>query len=205
MSKLVKEMVISELQKRLGANPDMLVIDSSKLDALSNNKLRLKLHEKGITILNVKNTLANKALGELGVTALTPFLKGPSALVFGGPDMVALSINHAEQAGVGDKVKFVKADIFQTDFSQATVITMYLLPSLNIKLRPKILEMRPGTRVVSHAFNMEDWEPDQTATVDGRDAYLWIVPAKVAGHWKLSVPAGSGTESWDLALEQRQR
>jgi len=119
------------------------------------------------------------------------------------PDMVALSINHAEQAGVGDKVKFVKADIFETDFSQATVITMYLLPSLNIKLRPKILDMRPGTRVVSHAFNMEDWEPDQTATVEGRDAYLWIVPAKVAGHWKLSVPAGSGTESWDLALEQR--
>jgi SAM-dependent methyltransferase len=119
------------------------------------------------------------------------------------PDMVALSNRNAEKAGVGDKVKFVKADLFETDFSQATVITMYLLPALNIKLRPKILEMRPGTRVVSHAFNMEDWQPDQTATVDGRDAFLWIVPAKVAGQWKLAVPAGNGAETWQVSLEQQ--
>jgi SAM-dependent methyltransferase len=118
------------------------------------------------------------------------------------PDMVELSIRNAEKAGVGDKVKFVKADLFETDFGQATVITMYLLPQLNIKLRPKILDMRPGTRVVSHAFNMEDWQPDQTATVEGRDAYLWIVPAKVAGRWKLAVPAGNGEQAWQLALAQ---
>ena len=118
------------------------------------------------------------------------------------PDMVALSIKNAEKAGVGDKVKFVKADLFETDFSQATVITMYLLPGINIKLRPKILDMRPGTRVVSHAFNMEDWQPDQVATVEGRDAYLWIVPAKVAGRWKVNVPAGSGEEIWDVTLNQ---
>jgi SAM-dependent methyltransferase len=116
------------------------------------------------------------------------------------PDMVSLSIKNAEKAGMGDKVKFIKADIFETDFHEATVITMYLLPSLNIKLRPKLLDMRPGTRLVSHAFNMEDWQPDQTATVEGRDAYLWIVPAKVQGSWKLTVPAGSGEESWQLAL-----
>jgi SAM-dependent methyltransferase len=119
------------------------------------------------------------------------------------PDMVALSSRNAENAGVGGKVKFIKADLFETDFSQATVITMYLLPALNIKLRPKILAMRPGTRVVSHAFNMEDWQPDQTATVDGREAYLWIVPAKVAGRWKLTVPAGNGAEPWQLAIEQQ--
>jgi len=119
------------------------------------------------------------------------------------PDMVALSIKNAEKAGLGDKVKFIKADIFETDFSQATVITMYLLPALNLKLRPKILDMRPGTRVVSHAFNMEDWQPDQTVTVEGRDAFLWIVPAKVAGTWKLSVPVGSGEESWDVRLGQQ--
>ncbi len=119
------------------------------------------------------------------------------------PDMVTLSIRNAEKAGVGDKVKFVKADLFETDFSQATVITMYLLPALNIKLRPKILDMRPGTRVVSHAFNMEDWQPDQTATVDGRDAYFWIVPAKVAGRWKLALPAGNGAENWEVVLEQQ--
>jgi hypothetical protein len=119
------------------------------------------------------------------------------------PDMVALSNKAAEKAGVTGKVKFVKADIFESDFSEATVITMYLLPSLNIKLRPKILGLKPGTRIVSHAFNMEDWQPDQTATVEGREAYLWIVPAKVEGNWRLTLPAGSKTETWQLALEQK--
>jgi hypothetical protein len=119
------------------------------------------------------------------------------------PDMVALSIKNAEKVGLGDKVKFIKADLFETDFSQATVITMYLLPAINIKLRPKILDMRPGTRVASHAFNMEDWQPDQTATVEGRDAYLWIVPAKVAGRWKVAVPAGNGEQAWQVTLEQQ--
>ena len=119
------------------------------------------------------------------------------------PDMVALSNRNAQKAGLGDKVKFVKADLFETDFSQATVITMYLLPAINIKLRPKILDMRPGTRIASHAFNMEDWQPDQTATVEGRDAYLWIVPAKVAGRWKLAVPAGNGEQAWQVTLEQQ--
>ncbi len=119
------------------------------------------------------------------------------------PEMVDLSIKNAEKAGLGDKVKFIKADIFETSFNDATVITMYLLPSLNVKLRPKLLDMRPGTRIVSHAFTMEDWQPDQTATVEGRDAYLWIVPAKVGGNWKLAVPAGSGEESWQVSLDQQ--
>jgi SAM-dependent methyltransferase len=118
------------------------------------------------------------------------------------PDMVALSVKAAEKAGVSDKAKFIKADIFETDFSKATVLTMYLLPALNIKLRPRILDLRPGTRIVSHAFTMEDWEPDQTATVEGRDAFLWIVPAKVQGNWALSVPVGNGGESWQVALKQ---
>ena len=82
---------MTELRSRLGETRDLLVIDSSKLDAFSANKLRNKLKEKGITILTVKNTLAKKTLGELGVTAVNSFLSGPSALVFGGPDMVALS------------------------------------------------------------------------------------------------------------------
>jgi SAM-dependent methyltransferase len=118
------------------------------------------------------------------------------------PDMVAISVKAAEKAGVSDRAKFIKADIFETDFSKASVITMYLLPALNVKLRPKILDLRPGTRIVSHAFNMEDWEPDQTATVEGRDAYLWIVPAKVQGNWALAVPAGNGEEKWQIALKQ---
>jgi SAM-dependent methyltransferase len=118
------------------------------------------------------------------------------------PDMVALAQRNAEKAGVSDKAKFVKADLFETDFSKAQVITMYLLPNINMRLRPKILDMRPGTRVVSHAFTMEDWEPDQTATVEGRDAYLWIVPAKVQGDWTVQLPSGSGEETVQLALKQ---
>jgi SAM-dependent methyltransferase len=139
-----------------------------------------------------------------GRTVITAAKKyGVSALgIEYNPDMVALSVKAAEKAGVSDRAKFIKADIFETDFSKATVITMYLLPALNIKLRPKILDMRPGTRVVSHAFNMEDWEPDQTATVEGREAYLWIVPAKVQGNWALAVPAGNGEEKWQVALKQ---
>ncbi len=118
------------------------------------------------------------------------------------PDLVGLSKRNAEKAGLADKVQFVHGDIFKTDFTKATVLTMYLLPGLNIRLRPQILDMRPGTRVVSHAFNMEDWEPDQTATVEGRNAYLWIVPAKVQGEWTLTVPTGSAEETWQVALKQ---
>jgi hypothetical protein len=76
---------------------------------------------------------------------------------------------------------------------------MYLLPGLNVKLRPRILDMKPGTRVVSHQFNMEDWQPDETTTLDGRRAYFWLVPAKVQGNWRLQ----SGADAWDLALEQK--
>ena len=99
------------------------------------------------------------------------------------PDMVALSKENAQKAGVAAKATFVNGDIFEVDFSKATVVTMYLLPDLNMKLRPKILEMKPGTRIVTHAFTMEDWEPDQTISEGGRTAYLWYVPAKVAGTW----------------------
>jgi SAM-dependent methyltransferase len=99
------------------------------------------------------------------------------------PDMVELSRRNAEKAGVSDKATFMKADIFESDFSKATVITMYLLPQLNIKLRPTILNLKPGTRVVSHAFSMGDWSADQTIEEEGRTAFLWIVPAKVEGTW----------------------
>jgi precorrin-6B methylase 2 len=114
------------------------------------------------------------------------------------PDMVELSTQNARKEGVSDKASFVKADIFETDFSKATVITMYLLPDLNLRLRPKILEMKPGTRVVSHAFNMEDWEADETATFEYRTAYLWIVPAKAAGVWTWNGASGTG----ELTLTQ---
>jgi len=105
------------------------------------------------------------------------------------PDMVELSKRNAVSEGVTDRATFAQADIFQTDFTQATVLTMFLLPDLNIRLRPTILNMKPGTRVVSNTFNMGDWKSDDTQTVSNCSSYctahLWIVPAKVDGTWKM--------------------
>jgi hypothetical protein len=115
------------------------------------------------------------------------------------PDMVALSKRNAEKAGVSAKAAFRNADLFTVDLNQATVITMYLLPSLNLRLRPTILNLDPGTRIVSHAFRMEDWQPDQTVEKEGRTAYLWIVPAKVEGTW--TWPSNPGTA--ELTLTQK--
>jgi hypothetical protein len=109
------------------------------------------------------------------------------------PEMVKLSQANAAKAGVSDKATFAHGDIFQSDFSQATVITLFLLPSLNVKLRPTLLNMKAGTRVVSNSFNMSEWEADETvsATSDPNcttwcTAFLWIVPAKVGGTWRLN-------------------
>ena len=106
------------------------------------------------------------------------------------PDMVDLAKRNATTAGVADKATFVTADLFESDFSKAQVVTMFLLPSINLKLRPTILNMRPGTRVVSNSFPMEEWQPDQIETIPECEtwctAYLWIVPAKVAGTWQTS-------------------
>jgi hypothetical protein len=118
------------------------------------------------------------------------------------PDMVALSERAAAKEGVSAKAKFINGDIFQTDFSHATVVTLYLLPSLNVKLRPTILKMKPGTRVVSHAFTMDEWQPDQTENVEGRTAYLWIVPAPVEGSWRWN-GSGNGPKEYEVALRQQ--
>ena len=115
------------------------------------------------------------------------------------PEMAKFAQGNAEKAGVTGKARIVNGDIFATDFTQATVITMYLLPALNLKLRPQILSMRPGTRVVSHSFTMEDWEPDETSNMDGRRAYFWVVPANVNGGWALE----TGADKTELAFEQR--
>ncbi len=125
-----------------------------------------------------------------GRTVITAAKRGSKALgIEYNPDMVELSKRNAAKEGVSDKANFVKADLFESDFSQAQVITMFLLPSINIKLRPKILDLKSGTRIVSNSFDMEDWKADETATASGCDhwctAHLWIVPAKVGGTWKL--------------------
>ena len=94
------------------------------------------------------------------------------------PERIAEANANAKAAGVTDKVKFVNANLFDTDLSKATVITMYLLPTVNMELRPKILKLRPGTRIVSHAFDMGDWAPEKTEMVDGATLYFWTVPKK---------------------------
>ncbi len=138
-----------------------------------------------------------------GRTVITAAKRGVHAVgVEFNPDMVRLSERAAAKEGVSDRAKFINGDIFQTDFSHATVLTLYLLPSLNLKLRPTILRMKPGTRVVSHAFSMDDWQPDQTDNVEGRTAYLWIVPAPVEGTWRWSV-SGSGQKEYELTLRQQ--
>jgi len=118
------------------------------------------------------------------------------------PDMVELSKRNAENEGVTDRAQFQRADIFATDFTSATVVTMYLLPSLNLKLRPTLLAMKPGTRVVSHAFTMDDWSPDQTENVEGRTAYLWIVPAKVEGNWRIDL-TGANPARYEVEVKQK--
>lgn len=95
------------------------------------------------------------------------------------PERIKEANENAKEAGVTDKVKFIQANLFESDVSEATVVTLYLLNSLNMKLRPILLEqLKPGTRIVSHAFNMGDWEPDQTIKADGATVYLWTVPEK---------------------------
>jgi precorrin-6B methylase 2 len=130
-----------------------------------------------------------------GRTVITAAKRGARAQgIEYNPDMVELSKRNAEKAGVTARASFMKADLFETDLSRANVITMFLLPEINLRLRPKILDLRPGTRVVANTFTMGEWQPDETATVENGctswcTALLWIVPAKVAGTHKL--PGGS--------------
>lgn len=92
------------------------------------------------------------------------------------PVRIGEANENARKANVTDKVKFIEGDLFEQDFSEATVVTLYLLPRVNLKLRPKLLALKPGTRIVSHAFDMGDWKPDQTMRVEGSTIYFWTVP-----------------------------
>jgi len=130
-----------------------------------------------------------------GRTVIAAARRGARALgVEYNPDMVELSKQAAAKAGVADKASFVKADLFKTDLSKATVITMFLLTDINLKLRPRLLGLRPGTRIVSNTFKMGDWEPDETATLYANEgckntyctAHLWIIPARVSGVHKVA-------------------
>jgi SAM-dependent methyltransferase len=132
-----------------------------------------------------------------GRTVITAAKRGARSMgIEYNPDMVELAKRNAEKEGVAGKATFVKADLFETDFSKATVITLFLLPDIDLKLRPKILNLKPGTRIVSNTFTMGDWQADETASADNCEsswctALLWIVPAKVAGSYK--TPQGEVT------------
>jgi hypothetical protein len=116
------------------------------------------------------------------------------------PDMAKLAQCYVLAEGAAGNVKIIQGDIFKEDFSRATVVTMYLLPELNLCVRHRLLAMRPGTRVTSHAFTMGEWEPDEQASVEYRTAYLWIVPARVGGNWTLR--DGTGGTELTIALNQ---
>jgi hypothetical protein len=113
--------------------------------------------------------------------------------------LVELSKRRAREAGVTARTRFVRGDIFETDFSEASVVTTFLLPSMNFRLRPTFLAMRPGTRIVGNTFGIADWQPDETASIEPCErwctAMLWVVPARVGGTWR--------TPKGDLTLTQR--
>ncbi|HKA42742.1 MAG TPA: methyltransferase domain-containing protein [Burkholderiales bacterium] len=150
--------------------------------------------------------------GRIVVTAAKQF----GARGFGvdlNPDRIRESNENARNAGVTDKVAFYQRNLFDTDLSQATVITMYLLPRVNLELRPKLLQLKPGTRIVSHDFSMDDWKPDAQVTMEtsGRwggaggksDIYFWVIPAKVAGTWRWDLTVSGKQQSYEVTLEQR--
>ena len=133
------------------------------------------------------------AAGKMGATAVG---------IEYNPDMAKLAQCYVQAENLAGKTRIIQGDVFKEDFSKATVVTMYLLPELNLKLRPIILDMKPGTRVTSHQFTMGDWEADETAEVDYRTAYLWIVPAKVQGTWTLR-EQGPGNAQYTVNLTQK--
>jgi hypothetical protein len=127
-------------------------------------------------------------------------------------DLLAEADRNAKKEGVSDRAQFFRQNLFETDLSRATVISSYLLPEMNLKLRPKILNLKPGTRVVAHDYSMGEWYHDQTETlavpekVVGNPGisyiYLWIVPAKIGGHWQSQVKSGSQPVNWDFDFTQ---
>ncbi|MCU0566578.1 MAG: class I SAM-dependent methyltransferase [Oculatellaceae cyanobacterium Prado106] len=138
-------------------------------------------------MLQLANVTANDVVYDLGsgdgripITAVQKYGVQEAVGVDIDPERVREANQNAQEAGVSDRVEFRQQDLFQTDLQNASVVTLYLLPDVNLKLRPKLLsELRPGTRIVSHSFDMGDWQPEQTVEVEGRTLYLWTVPETI--------------------------
>jgi SAM-dependent methyltransferase len=139
--------------------------------------------------------------GKIAITAAKNF-GARSVGVEYNPEMAKLGQCLAKAEGVADRARIVQGDIFETNFKDASVITLYLLPELNLRLRPTILEMKPGTRVVSHSFMMDDWEPDERSMTEDGQAFLWIVPAKVDGAWTFQ-RSGNRRDRFSVQLQQK--
>jgi hypothetical protein len=138
--------------------------------------------------------------GKIAIAAARDF--GAQAVgVEYNPELAQLGQCYVQADRLDHRVRIIQGDIFETDFSSATVVTLYLLPELNLRLRPTILQMKPGTRVVSHSFLMDDWEPDERSLTEDGSAYLWIVPAQVAGNWSFREADGKGR--FAVQLEQK--
>lgn len=137
--------------------------------------------------------------GKIPIAAARDFGATARGVEF-NPDMVALSRRLAAAAGVADRATFIEGDIFETDISDATVVTLYLLPAVNLRLRPRLLALAPGTRIVSHDYDMGEWAPDGFIEQESSRAFLWIVPANAAGRWAIPLTTG---EEIGLRLEQK--
>lgn len=118
--------------------------------------------------------------------------------------LVAQSDENARAASVADRVRFIRQDLFKTDLSKATVITMYLLPGVNMRLRPSLLALQPGTRIVAHDFDLGDWQPDVKVTIR-KNVMLWIVPAKIQGRWRLPLSLPAGVQNLDIDIRQKHQ
>lgn len=129
------------------------------------------------------------------------------------PERIREANDNARKNGVTDRAVFYQRDLFETDLSEATVITMYLLPRVNLALRPRLLELKPGTRLVSHDFDMGDWKPDEHARMNATekysgaggesDVYLWVVPARIAGTWRSQFPVAGKAQNYEIVFEQK--
>jgi hypothetical protein len=138
--------------------------------------------------------------GKIAIAAARDFGARAVGVEF-DPQLARLAQCYVQAESLAERVQIVQGDIFETDFSSATVVTLYLLPELNLRLRPTILKMKPGTRVVSHSFLMGDWEPDERSVTEDGSAYLWIVPAQVDGNWSFREAEGNGRFAVQLQQE----